>query len=231
MRAPPPPIFISKEGMATFWFVVAAGAVLWAAFTVYRAAVTAGLRPQYILMASEYVKPFPFELAPDRHQELHTLQTRMLMDSLFNKSPNGLDAAERARRVLTDDAWKWVNEQMIEKQKEAFSQGRIHQKVEIESISLNRAPDDSYTSATVKAQLLRAGIANAKVFNEVWAVQTTFKWERNGRLRDCARYPIVCSRVISSREVLQSSTLQRVPGEDEPAAAAPSAQTEEPTAN
>lgn len=202
--------------MATFWFLVAAGAVVWAAFYVYRTATTAGLRPQYIIMEGKgsEVKPFPIELSPERDNEMHTLQTRLLMDSLFNKAPEGLDAEDRCKRLMTKAAWNMATRDVIDMQKEAFKDGRIHQKVEIESMSFRKIPDEQATIASVKGQLLRTGIFEAKIFNEVWVVRATFKWVRNKSLRDCARFPIVCS-TLTVREALQSSTLQRVVSEED----------------
>lgn len=218
-----PTIFISKEGMATFWFFVAAGAVVWAAFYVYRTATTAGLRPQYIIMEGKGsdVRPFPLELAPERDNEIHTLQTRLLMDSLFNKAPDGLDAEERCKKLMTTTAWAMATRDVIDMQKDAFKEGRIHQKVEIESITFRKVPEEQATIASVKGQLLRTGIFEAKIFNEAWVVRATFKWVRNKSLRDCARYPIVCNS-LTVREALQSSTLQKVET-DEDGQAAPQA--------
>lgn len=210
---PMPVLFVSKEGMATFWFLVSAGALLWAAFSVYRIATSAGLRPQYIIMESPLVNRISNEMLPEREDEVHRLQTRLLVDSIFNKNPAGLDSEDRCKRLLSHSAWKWVSAELIEKQKDAFSQGRMHQKIELESLTLSKRPEGVMV-ATIKGSLYRAGVLDSKFFNEVWVVRGQFAWRRNPSLRECGRYPVICDS-LNCKEIRVSSTLEPVPVTDE----------------
>jgi hypothetical protein len=201
-------MFISKEGLATFWFLLAAGAVVGAGFYVHRLVNKTALRPQYIIMTAPDVLPLTFELDPERVEARDRDQTRLLLDSVFNKSPSGLDAADRCRRLMSDTAWKWVQTELLDKQNDAFRDGQMHQKIEVEKIDLRRLPEQDATLATVSGQLLRTGIHEGRLFNEVWSVKADILWLPNTSLLERGRIPIICHR-FTCRESPVASTLRR----------------------
>lgn len=201
-------IFISKEGLSTFWFLLAAGAVLWSGIYVRNLVVRAGLRPQFLLTTNSDVTVMKPTLAPEHEEEIIKAQSMLAMDSIFNKSATGLDSPERCKRLLSPEAWSWVETELIEKQKEAFSESRMHQKVEIENIVLHPQKNDEAVLASVNGQLIRTGVLDGKLFNEVWDVRAELMWVPNGSLRDSGRYPLSCA-AFTCRERPVASTLQR----------------------
>jgi hypothetical protein len=200
-------LFISKEGLATFWFLLAAGAVLGAGFYVHRLINKTALRPQYIIMTNADVKPLTFELDPAKVEVRDRDQTMLLLDSVFNKSPSGLDAADRCRRMMSDTAWKWVQAELLDKQNDAFRDGQMHQKIEVEKIDLRELPNNG-TLATMSGQLLRTGIHEGRLFNEVWSVKADILWLPNTSLLEHGRIPIICHR-FTCRETPVASTIRR----------------------
>jgi len=221
-------LFISKEGLATFWFLLGATAVIWSAIHVLRQSITAGLRPQYIIMTEKDVIQMVPERDPDKVKEMDLAQTRLLMDSIFNKSPTGLDAEDRAKKLLSDEAWSWVQENLIDKQSEAFRDGRIHQKIEIESIDLHPLQNIESTAAYVHGQLIRTGVAGNRLYNEVWDVRAQLVWGRNVSLRGSGRQPTICESFQCREKALQS-TLRRTQAED--GVTAPKENSETPAAD
>jgi hypothetical protein len=214
-------IFISKEGLATFWFFLAACAVIGSGYYVLSQTVKAGLRPQFIIMANRDVLPMDPGMDPDKMADIHRSQTRLAMDSIFNKGPSGLDAKERCRRLLAGEAWDWVQGQLLDKQADAFREGHMHQKVEIGSIELRplAGQNDKATLASVKGQLIRTGVLDDKLFNEVWEVRAELVWMPNPSLRTSGTQPTVCTQ-FNCRETPVATTLQRTgPKAAEPAAA------------
>lgn len=222
-------MFISKEGMATFWAFLAAVAAVGSGIYVQRQTVTAGLRPQFIIMANSDVLPVDPGVAPEKEQEMLVERTRLAMDSVFNKAPSGLDAAERCQKLMSKTAWDWVQSELVQKQAEAFKSGRMHQKVEVESIDLHKMTGrEDATFATVRGQLIRTGVLNEKLFNEVWSVRAEMLWERNPTLRTSGREPTICDR-FTCRETPIASTIRRTLPED--AATAPQASTSTPSSS
>lgn len=223
-------LFISKEGLATFWFMLAAGAVLGAGFYVHRLINKTALRPQYIIMDSLDVKPLSFDLDPARVDARDMDQTRLLMDSVFNKSPSGLDALDRCKNLTSKTAWGWIQTELLDKQNDAFRDAQMHQKIEVEKIDLRHMPEQDATLASVTGQLLRTGIYEGKLFNEVWAVKAEVLWLPNTSLLQRGRIPIICHR-FTCRETPVASTLRRTQEGAPPLPPAPSTQyqTSRPT--
>ena len=219
-------IFISKEGLSTFWFLLAAGAVVWSGIYVRNLVVKAGLRPQFLLTTNSDVIVMKPPLAPEHEEEITKEQTRLAMDSIFNRSATGLDSPERCKKLLSPEAWSRVETELIETQKEAFSESRMHQKVEIENIELHPQRTDDAVLASVTGQLIRTGVLDGKLFNEVWSVRAEFMWVPNGSLRDSGRYPLSCAAFTFSERPV-ASTLQRTAKADKEAAPeAPATDTE-----
>lgn len=206
---PMPEFFISKDGLATFWFWVGFLGILGSAFYTYRLATRAGLRPQFIMLVPDNPT---IELLPptqarseEQLQEMFTAQSRLLMDSIFNKSSIGLDAGERCHRLMTDDAFAWVKTNLIDNQQDAFNEGNLHQKLTIANIAV--VPDDGLGngSAVVQGQLLRIGVLRRQLLNQVWTVNARITWSRNTNLRDCGRYPLICVDFDCNERLTSSS--------------------------
>lgn len=194
---PMPDFFISKEGVATFWFWVGMSVIVGSALYTFRLATKAGLREQFIIMtpdnAAVELMPPQQPLSAEQHRELHLSQIRLLMDSVFNKSGVGLDSGERYQRLMTAEAVSWVDNNLVNNQKDAFEKGRLHQKVTLQSIDLEPEDVDGVTTARVQGTVIRIGVVNGQVLNEHWKINAGLSWERNPSLRDCARYPSICT--------------------------------------
>ena len=217
----PNPIFISKEGLSTFWFALAACAILGTAFYSRSLLVKTALRPQFLILGNPDVTTMKVEPDPEKQEEVATVMTRLAVDSIFNKSGNGLDSPERCKQLLSAAAFNWVQSELLDKQNDAFRDSRMHQKVEIESIVLHPQKDDGGgIFASVRGQLIRTGVVENKLFNEVWAVRAELMWTANPSLRLAGRYPMVCSG-FSCRETPVASTIRRTAGVDEKSKEAP----------
>jgi hypothetical protein len=215
---PMPEFFISKDGMSTFWFWVGVVAILGGAIYAQRVAVRGGLRPQFIIMneGNTAIQLLPEQqgLSPDQHRELTLSQTRLLMDSIFNKSAIGLDAGDRAQRLMTAEPWEWVKENLVDGQQEGFVKGRLHQKLTIESIDVTLDEETKETSVHVKGQLIRIGVVGRQFLNQLWNVDGQIVWERNTSLRDCGRYPLLCTS-FGCIERLKATTLRDLTRQEE----------------
>jgi hypothetical protein len=210
-------IFISKEGMATFFFLIAACAVVGSGYYVFQQSVKAGLRPQFIIMTNKDVLTTPPDLDEATMREIHLSQTRLAMDSIFNKSPAGLDANERCQRLLTGDAWDWVQSELVDGESKDFKTGRMHQKVEIGSIELRDLPSPKdATMASVRGQLIRTGIQDYKLFNEVWEVRAQIIWVPNRNLHTSGRQPTVCTKFTCQESAIATTRLRAGPDTNAP---------------
>lgn len=201
-------LFISKEGISTFWFLLAAGTVLGTFYYLYGLVDKKGLRPQFIIMTNPDVQKASPEQDALTESAAVLDQTRLAMDSIFNKNSNGLDAQDRCRKILAPDVFDWVQSELVEKQTEAFKEARFHQKIEIENIDLTSQPGGEAILASVRGQLLRVGILDEKVVNDVWSVRAELVWVHNVNLRNSGRHPLICT-AFNCRETPVSSTIRR----------------------
>lgn len=205
---PPVTLFISKESIATFWFLVGAIAAVGSLIYVERVAANSGLRPQFILMQSAEVHRVPKDMKrnPVKLQAAHEAVARLILDSAFNKSSNGLDAADRCQRLMSRNAWEWVKLNLVANQEDAFKEAHIHQKIALESLRVELDAEDGETSRVLAiGQLIRTGIRGENLFNEVWSVTVTMSLERNTCLRDAGRYPVICT-TFACKELPVAST-------------------------
>lgn len=209
---PLPEIFISKDGMSVFWFWIGLIALITGAVYAHNLVGKAGLRSQFILMtpSNTLIKRLPEKLPRNEEQQrdITALQTRILLDSIFNKSAGGLDSGSRAERLLSSEAWQWVQDNLIAPQREAFTEASLHQKLTVTSIEIEFTDDQFEASdVTFEGTIIRTGVLRRQLFNQEWAVRGTLGWERNTCLRDCARFPLLCTD-INCIETLKSSTIR-----------------------
>jgi hypothetical protein len=219
----PPIIFISKEGIATFWFIVALIAIVGGAVYAERQATTKGLRPQYIFMENVAMNgkklgahmepvvraPQVFTGDPAAEEALADSQARLLLDSVFNKSSYGLDSPERCQRLMSEETWAWVKEHLVDPQSEAFDEGRLHQKIAVQSLQPTFDVTDETIAVEFSGQLIRTGILHGELFNQVWSVKGSILWERNPSLRDRGLFPLLCT-VFACQETPVSTTQRRL---------------------
>lgn len=228
---PLPSIFISKEAVATFWFVVAAGAFIVGGVYAERLVANSGRSPQFVGIGTpgSVARPIPetrTTLAPAAALELRESQTRLLMESIFNKSGRGLDAPERCEKLMSKEAWDYVNQHLIEPQKEAFAEGKIHQKVSIQELKVTYRADSPVADVEVVGQLIRTGILDREIFNQVWSLRANVVWSYNPCLRDCGRYPLLCTS-FGALEKPVSSTQRKLTNDEEISIRARAAAAEE----
>lgn len=110
-------------------------------------------------------------------KELHVGSAELVMESLFDRSPSGLDHAERLKRLCERTAYQDAMK-LIRGDYEAFGKKEIHQKVEIQAVRLLQAEDDSVRVA-VEGQLIRSGQFDGGPFSEVLSVKVRMLLVRN----------------------------------------------------
>ena len=183
-----------------------------------RLTATKGLLPQFIGVD---LPGFPLQTLPSRRQEdpvaareLRESQTRLLIESIFNKSPSGLDSEERCRKMVSEEVWQWVDEHHVQPQSDAFKDGKIHQKVSIQDIHVLYSEESDITDVEVTGQLIRTGVLDREIFNQVWSLRANVIWSFNSCLRDCGRHPLLCTS-FRALEKPVSSTQRHLTTEEE----------------
>lgn len=135
-----------------------------------------GGKPQVILMDSNtYYLPKSLDFSDAK--ELHVSQAGLLMESLLDRGPDGLDHPERLKRLCEKTAYQ-ESSKYIQKEAEAFAAKKLHQKFELRSVQLLQAEDNSVLVA-IDGQLIRTGAFSGEPFNEALSVTARLLFVRN----------------------------------------------------
>jgi len=190
-------LFIAKDRIAIFWFLTACGVIVVAAWYLDRTIRAVHNQPQFVIMDSAgvyYIAPTgDFENAID----LHAAQTRLAMETLFNRGPKGLDSPKRLSKIFGRDAVEYILEEM-KAESATFRDQDIHQKVEIDRTEvLKTVGEGALTSAT--SQIIRVGVFKGKTFNEVYDVKARFSWVLNKDMRNNGQRRCVSSCGLNSQ--------------------------------
>ncbi|MCP5541204.1 MAG: hypothetical protein H7A53_12250 [Akkermansiaceae bacterium] len=186
-------LFVSKDKIAVFWFLVACLSVVGSGWYLRKTIADVRAEPHFVIMDGAGV----YYLAPtadfEDAVELHAAQTRLAMESLLNRGPNGPDSPNRIKKIFTDTAIEYI-ENEYQKEAKTFRDQKIHQKVEVGSTEvLKTVGEGAITSA--EGQVIRVGVFDGKAFNEVYDVSARFAWALNRDMRFNGRYPTVCTQM------------------------------------
>ena len=182
-------LFIHKDKVALFWFLIAL--IVSVGFWWERQRLVKSLmaKPQFFVMDANHTYYLPAAMDFGSAKEIHAAQTRLAMEALFNRSPSGTDSPERLRRILGKDAYQKAKN-AIAGEAEEFEDKKIHQKVELGPIQVLQVRDESVLTG-VEGQLVRSGVFRGKAFTEALDVKAQFKFILNPDMTTNGRFPTV----------------------------------------
>lgn len=139
-------------------------------------ATNIGNKPQILLMDDKtYYLPKSLDFTDAK--DLHVSQAGLLMESLFDRGPNGLDHPERLKRLCEKNAYQNAMKH-IQEEAEAFEAKKIHQKFELRSVQLLQAEDNTVL-VSIDGQLIRSGAFDGEGFQEALLVKARLLFVRN----------------------------------------------------
>lgn len=187
-------IFISKQKLAIFWFLVALGCIVGTAWHLYGVAIEGRSRMLYVPIeqADVYIDS---ELTDE---DLHTLvdfQTRLTLETFLNRGPKGPVTPERLALLFTPLGFEKALEDIKAKSYD-FRSRQMHQMVELGEMSALHFPDGSATTR-IGGQLIRVSIdpIEKEMVTQVFSISAILQWERNQNLRDKKRFLFVCKDI------------------------------------
>lgn len=122
-------------------------------------------------------------------QTVHTAQTSLAMEALFDRDPAGLDHEDRLRALFSEAARKQALEH-ANAQSEEFSAHQLHQKVEISTIELLNQHDKTI-KIRAEGQLVHAGHIRDRPFTNTMPVAVEFQFVFNTNILTNGRYPSI----------------------------------------
>ena len=186
-RFAPTRIFVDKDRTALLWFAVAGLAVAVALVQPHLLIRQLKERERVVILdpaGTYHVSPL---LSFQEAKEFHAQQSTLVVMAFLERSPSGVDHPELLKQLLLKGAYEKALRQLSAEAPE-FKAKQQHQKPEVSKIDILETRQD-FVLTQVTGQLLRTGVFEGKVFNEVVPFKLALKMRRNPDLVQNGRFP------------------------------------------
>lgn len=188
-------IFISKEKLAVFWFLVACACLVGMAWHLYESALSSRGNMLYVPVEKSFVY-LDRSLDQQELNELVDFHARLALETFLNRGPKGCLTPQRIQDLFIDKGLEQAlqDEQDLLYDAEKF---KIHQLMEVGEVQLQHFPDGT-ARTIVNGQLIRVSRDPLTKETLTYPLQVVadMKWVRNPSLRDSRRFPYVCNEVV-----------------------------------
>ena len=190
-RFAPTRIFVDKDRTALLWFALAGLAVTVALVQPHLLIRQLKERERVVILdpaGTYHVSPL---LSFQEAKEFHAQQSTLVVMAFLERNPSGVDHPELLKQLLLKGAYEKALRQLSAEAPE-FKAKRQHQKPEVAKIDILETRQD-FVLIQVTGQLLRTGVFEGKVFNEVVPFRLALKMRRNPDLVQNGRFPTAVS--------------------------------------
>lgn len=193
-------LFIAKDRTAVFWFTMACVAILCCGVYISAVITNVARKPQYVIMDGNgvyYLVPsVEFEAATD----LHLMQTRLAMETIYSREPAKLVHEDRLGRLFLKKANGQLADE-LKKDAKKFKEEQTQQTIEITDVKLYRktprsAPPKGYEVTEGRGILTRRGTYGGRPLVETLTVTCRFAWRVNPAMANNGGYPTLCMEVF-----------------------------------
>lgn len=188
-------LFISKEKLAYFWFLVCIAILAGTGWYVNDIAGDGKSRMLYVMVNRPDVMYLDRDLQPETASDLFDSQTRLALETMLNRAPNGPVTQKRVGKIFVGAALEWLMKDLAE-HREEFRSRQYHQMAEVGSVRVFLG-EDGGAIVMASGQVIRVGVdpVEQKVVNQVFNLGARLVWEPNTNLRDTKLYPHTCREV------------------------------------
>lgn len=185
-------IFISKQKLAIFWFLVALGCIIGTAWHLYGVALDGRSRMLYVpVMTSDvYIDE---GLSKQDLSDVVDYQTRLILETFFNRGPSGVVTPERMDFLFTPEG-RYQAEVDLRANSYDFRKRQVHQMLELGKVNILQSSDGA-ASTEATGQLIR--VSEDPVSKQTMVQSFTFRallrLERNPNQRDVGRFLFICA--------------------------------------
>lgn len=183
-------LFIAKDRIAIFWFMMACGTAV--ATTAYTTATLHEVRkrPQYIYLdgaGTWYLAPgSSFQEA----EFVHRAQAQLATETIFNRGPDGLISKAPVPRLFGKSAQEYIREE-LKKEARSFANQDLNQTVQIKEIKILGAKDGAAVTGVI-ADVVRSGEFKGAPIREEYDLKVQYLWRQNPRMSENGMFPSVC---------------------------------------
>jgi len=187
-------IFISKEKLALFWFLVACGCLAVTGWYVYDVAVASRGSMLYVPIEKSYVY-LDRSMQQQDLDEVVDYHARLSLETFLNRGPRGALTAERLSLLFTGAGMAEVAKDLQDSYYD-YNTRKIHQVMEVGQVRVQHFPNGE-AETVAQGQIVRVSIdpTTNEAINQSFIVMARQTWERNQNLRDSRRFPFVCRHI------------------------------------
>lgn len=187
----PTRIFVDRDRLAWFWFIVAALILVGAAVDRFFVVQTFKQRERVVILdpsGTYHIAPLlKFEEAKD----LHAAQSTLATVAFLERNPKGFDHEDLLKQMFLKNAVAKAQTARAAEEPE-FLAKQLHQKAEIGKITILQTREN-FVLTQVTGQLIRTGIFQDKAFAEAVPFKLAFKFQRNPNMVQNGRFPTAVS--------------------------------------
>ncbi|MES2736123.1 MAG: hypothetical protein V4672_07375 [Verrucomicrobiota bacterium] len=198
-------MFIAKDKLAIFWFLVSCGCIIGTGWYLHGQALLGRGRMLFVPIEQHDVF-MARDMKPQDLNEAADFHTRLLMETLLNRGPKGPVNNDRLEQLLIgnglDQARLDIRDNSFD-----FDKRKIHQMLELGRVDIVHNPDDGSAITSTEGQLIRVSFDPTlkETVVQSFLVSATMQWQRNPSLRANKRFMFVCSDITYSLEEFSSS--------------------------
>ncbi len=186
-RENPLRVFIDKDRLARFWFLVVIAVLVGSAVERIQLATTLKERERVVIVdpaGTFFVSPL---LQFQEARELHAEQSTSAAVAFLERNPKGFDHPELLKQMFLKQAQVKAHAQWSTEEAE-FKAKQLHQKVEVGKIEFLQTRSDAVLTQ-VSGQLIRSGIFQERAFTEAVPFTLKLKMRRNPNMVENGRFP------------------------------------------
>jgi hypothetical protein len=186
-KADPVRVFIDKDRLAKFWFLIAVAVIVGSAIERIALARTLKERERVVIVdpaGTFFVSPL---LQFQEARELHAQQSTLATLAFLERNPKDFDHPDLLKQMFLKQAYAKAREEFASEEREIKGK-QLHQKVEIAKIEFLETRSDAVLTQ-VTGQLIRNGVFEERGFTEVVPFTLKLKMLRNPNMVENGRFP------------------------------------------
>ncbi len=180
-------VFVDKDRLARFWFLVVVLVLVGAAIERIHLARVLKERERVVIVdpaGTFFVSPL---LQFQEARELHAEQSTLAAMAFLERNPKGFDHPELVKQMFLKAALEKAQAEWSAEEPE-FKAKQLHQKAEIAKIHFLETRSDAVLTQ-VSGQLVRSGIFQERAFSEAVPFTLKLKMRRNPNMVENGRFP------------------------------------------
>ncbi|MCB1226027.1 MAG: hypothetical protein KDK99_09485 [Verrucomicrobiales bacterium] len=184
-------LFIAKDRTALFWFTLACASILLSAIYVRTIVTHVSTKPVYVIMDANGIYYFAPSTDIDQAVPLHEAQTRLAMQTIYERGPKSLVFGDRVKTLFFDQGVDLVGEE-YRRDARKFAEEEIEQSVEITDVKIIIADPSGGSLTEAAGVLTRKSRFEGRSKVERFQVKNRFVWRLNKNMGGNSLPPTVC---------------------------------------